>query len=47
MNADRINALLCAIHSIEGIEGGFSPHEKSNAVQELKRMLVEEEKKED
>jgi len=45
MNADRINALLCGIHAIEGIDGGFSPHEKALAVQQLKQMLAEEENK--
>lgn len=45
MNPDRINALFCAINTLQGNEGGFSPHEKANAIQELKRMLAEEESK--
>lgn len=45
MNADRVNALLCAIHAIQGIDGGFSPHEKENAVEQLRNMLAEEEAK--
>lgn len=44
MNRDRVNALMCAIHAIQGIDGGFSPHEKENAVEELRKMLAEEEK---
>lgn len=32
MNADLINALFCAINTLQGTDGGFSPHEKQNAI---------------
>jgi len=45
MDADRINALACAIAVLEGTAGGYSPHEKMNAKLKLMEMLAEEEQK--
>lgn len=45
MNRDLINALFCAINVLRGTAGGFSPHEKANAITalelEMKRLMEE------
>ncbi len=45
MNRELINALHCAINALRGTAGGFSPHEKANALDalelELNRLLAE------
>lgn len=46
MNADRINALACAISVLDGSGDGFSADEKYAAKQELMKALAEEEHKE-
>jgi hypothetical protein len=45
MNRELINALFCAINVLRGTAGGFSPHEKANAITvlvlEMERLMAE------
>lgn len=45
MNHELINALFCAVNVMRGTAGGFSPHEKANAIAalelELKRLIAQ------
>jgi len=45
MNRELINALFCAVNFMRGTAGGFSPHEKANAIAaleiEMKRLVAE------
>lgn len=45
MDKDLVNALFCALESLRGNAGGFSPHEKQNAIEKLQFLLAAEESK--
>ena len=45
MNQQLINALACALASLRGTAGGYSPVEKAEAVVELEKLMAEEVKK--
>jgi hypothetical protein len=45
MNEQRINALYCALETLRGQGGGFSPHERQSAIEQLILMLQEEQAK--
>ena len=45
MKQNLINALNCALSALRGTAGGFSPHEKANAIETLQaeqNRLIEE-----
>lgn len=44
MNSPAIDALLCAIQTLKGNGGDYSPHEKANAIEQLEIMLGEKQK---
>lgn len=47
MNADRVNALRCAVEILSGEGGGYTAEQKKAYKKTLWDMLAEEEKKDD